>query len=204
MLHCGRRNEVDLLYNYLIQNARVLDGSGAPAFPGDVAVQGGVIAAVGQLGNAPAAHVIDAAGRYLTPGFIDVHVHRHADGAIFLPDFGCSELAQGLTTVLNGNCGLSLAPVTGPHRDELLRYLAPIVGGLPEGRDFPTMADYRAQASTVPQRLNNGMLVGMGTLRACVAGFRDTPLTAEEYNRPVSYTHMTLPTKREANSSASA
>ena len=169
------------MYDYLIRNAHILDGSGADAFSGDVAVSGGNIAAVGDLSGAPADHTIDAAGRYLTPGFIDIH--RHGDSALFDPDYGRAELAQGLTTVLNGNCGLSLAPVTGPHREELLRYLAPIVGGLPEGRDFPTLADYRAQASTVPQRLNNGMLVGMGTLRACVVGFRDAPLTDEEYHR---------------------
>ena len=169
------------MYDYLIQNARILDGSGADAFSGDVAISGGSIAAVGKLSAAPAVHTIDAAGRYLTPGFIDIH--RHGDSALFSPNYGKAELAQGLTTVLNGNCGLSLAPAAGPHRDELLRYLVPIVGSLPEGRDFPTLADYRAQASTVPQRLNNGMLVGMGTLRACVAGFRDAPLTDEEYRR---------------------
>ena len=168
-----------LLYDYLIQNARVLDG--ADAFFGNVAVSGGSIAAVGALSGASAVHTIDAGGRYLTPGFIDIH--RHGDSALFSPDYGKAELAQGLTTVLNGNCGLSLAPAVGPHRDELLRYLVPIVGSLPEGRDFPTLADYRAQASTVPQRLNNGMLVGMGTLRACAAGFRDAPLTDGEYRR---------------------
>ena len=159
----------------------ILDGSGAPAFSGDVALSGGSIAAVGELSQASAAHIIDAAGRYLTPGFIDIH--RHGDSALFSPGHGRAELAQGLTTVLNGNCGLSLSPVAGPHREELLRYLAPIVGDLPEGRNFSTLADYRAQASTVPQRLNSGLLVGMGTLRACVAGFRDGPLTDVEYRQ---------------------
>ena len=172
---------MDLLYDCLIRNARILDGSGAPAFSGDVALSGGSIAAVGELSQASAAHIIDAAGRYLTPGFIDIH--RHGDSALFSPGHGRAELAQGLTTVLNGNCGLSLSPVAGPHREDLLRYLAPIVGDLPEGRNFSTLADYRAQASTVPQRLNSGLLVGMGTLRACVAGFRDGPLTDAEYRQ---------------------
>ena len=126
------------MYDYLIQNARILDGSGAPAFDGDVAIEGHTIAAVGQLVGVSAAHVIDARGRYLTPGFIDVH--RHGDGAVFLPDFGRPELAQGLTTILNGNCGLSLAPVCGSHREALLQYLAPIVGGLPEGLDVSSLA----------------------------------------------------------------
>lgn len=169
------------MYDYLIQNARVLDGSGAPAFPADVAVRGSAIAAVGQLGDSSAAHIIDARGRYLTPGFIDIH--RHGDAALFRPGYGRAELAQGLTTVLNGNCGLSLAPVAGPHRTAALRYLAPIVGAIPEGRDFPTLKDYRIQAAQVPLALNAGMLVGMGTLRACAAGFEDRPLTDGEYRR---------------------
>ena len=87
------------MYDYLIQNARVLDG--ADAFFGDVAVSGGSIAAVGALSGASAVHTIDAGGRYLTPGFIDIH--RHGDSALFSPDYGKAELAQGLTTVLNGN-----------------------------------------------------------------------------------------------------
>ena len=169
------------VYDYLMQNARILDGSGAPAFGGDVAIQGHTIAAVGRLAEASAAHVIDAAGRYLTPGFIDVH--RHGDGAIFLPDFGRSELAQGLTTILNGNCGLSLVPVSGPYREALLQYLGPIVGGLPEGLDVSSLGAYHRQLRTVPLRLNGGMLVGMGTLRACVTGFEDRDLTDDEYRQ---------------------
>lgn len=169
------------MYDYLIQNALILDGSGAPAVSGDVAIAGGSIAAVGQLPGAPAHQVIDAQGRYLTPGFIDVH--RHGDAALFSPDYGQAELAQGLTTVVNGNCGLSLAPVGGPHRAEALHYLAPVVGNMPEGMDFPTLADYRAQARRVPLRLNNGMLAGMGTLRTCVAGFQDGDLSDGEYRK---------------------
>ena len=169
------------MFDYLIRNALILDGSGSPAFPGDAAVSGGTISAVGQLGDVSSAQVIDAGGRYLTPGFIDIH--RHGDAALFRPGYGRAELAQGLTTVLNGNCGLSLAPVAGPHREEALRYLSPIVGAMPEGRDFPALASYRAQAARVPLALNAGMLVGMGTLRACAVGFEDRPLTNGEYRR---------------------
>lgn len=169
------------MYDYLIQNALILDGSGAPAVPGGVAISGGSIAAVGDLSGAEALHTIDAGGRCLTPGFIDIH--RHGDAALFSPDYGRAELAQGLTTVVNGNCGLSLAPVDGPHRAEALRYLAPVVGDMPAGMDFPTLSDYRAQARRVPLRLHNGMLVGMGTLRTCVAGFQDGDLSDGGYRR---------------------
>lgn len=167
------------MFDYLITNAQILDGSGGPAFPGDVAVSGRAVAAVGSLSGAAAAHTIDAAGRCLTPGFLDIH--RHGDGALFGPDFGLAELAQGLTTVVNGNCGLSLAPVDGPFSRDVLAYLAPVTGSPPAGRDFTTLAAYRAAAASLPLRLHAGMLAGMGTLRACVAGFRDGGLTGGEY-----------------------
>ena len=131
------------MFDYLIQNVRLLDGSGRPALSGDAALSGGRIAAAGALAGTEAAHVIDGHGRFLTPGFIDIH--RHADAALFRSDFGRAELAQGLTTILNGNCGLSLAPVSGPHRKAVLDYLTPIVGEA--GEDFSSLADYRRRAN---------------------------------------------------------
>ena len=108
-------------------------------------------------------------------------MHRHGEAAAFRPDYGKAELKQGLTAVVNGNCGLSMAPVQGPFRREILNYLAPVVGDMPNGCDFSTLAEYREQLTRVPQRIHNGMLVGMGTLRGCAAGFRDGALTGEEY-----------------------
>lgn len=166
------------MFDVLIQNARILDGSGAAAMAADAALSGGTIAAVGDLRGAEARTVIDAAGRYLTPGFLDVH--RHGDAVMLEEGHGQAELAQGLTTILNGNCGLSLAPVAGPHRQAVADYLAPITGPAPEG-DFPTLADYRARLNGTRPALNAGMLVGMGTLRACAAGFGDGPLSDEAY-----------------------
>lgn len=167
------------MFAYLIQNVQILDGSGRAAYPGSVALSGGKIAAVGPAAAGESAHVIDGRGRTLTPGFIDVH--RHADAALFRPGFGRAELAQGLTTIVNGNCGLSLAPVSGPYSEAVLDYLAPITGRGEEA--FPTLADYRARADRSELPLNAGMLAGMGTLRACTAGFRDGELTDEEYRR---------------------
>ena len=167
------------MYDYLIRNALVVDGSGKAAFSADVAIQNEKIAAVGDLAGAEATHVVDAAGRYLTPGFIDVH--RHGEAAAFRPGYGKAELAQGLTTVINGNCGLSMIPVRGEHRQEILDYLAPVVGDMPAGCDFSTLTEYKEQLSQVPQRIHNGMQVGMGTLRGCAAGFKDGKLTDEEY-----------------------
>ncbi|MBD5160705.1 MAG: amidohydrolase family protein [Oscillibacter sp.] len=167
------------MFDYLIKNVQILDGSGSPAFSGSVALSEGKIAAAGPDVAGESAHVVDGRGRTLTPGFIDIH--RHADAAVFRPGFGRAELAQGLTTIINGNCGLSLAPVAGPHRDAVLDYLDPITGRGEEA--FPTLADYRARAGRTGLPLNAGMLAGMGTLRACVSGFEERALTGGEYRQ---------------------
>ena len=105
------------MHDILIQNGSVIDGSGSPAYAADVAVNGGKIAAIGHnLG--PARQVIVAAGKAVTPGFIDIH--RHADAEVFREGFGALELRQGLTTIINGNCGLSAAPIGGPYRQAVV------------------------------------------------------------------------------------
>ena len=71
------------MLDWLIRGAQVLDGTGADAFPADVGIKDGTIAAVGRLTDVDAAHVLDAQGRTLTPGFLDIH--RHGDAAVFRP-----------------------------------------------------------------------------------------------------------------------
>ncbi|MFR7601694.1 MAG: hypothetical protein ACLUVL_06185 [Oscillospiraceae bacterium] len=91
------------MLDWLIRGAQVLDGTGADAFPADVGIKDGTIAAVGRLTDVDAAHVLDAQGRTLTPGFLDIH--RHTDAALFRPNFGRAELAQGLTTLSAATAG---------------------------------------------------------------------------------------------------
>ena len=157
------------MFDTLIRSVRVIDGSGAAAFTADVAIREGVIAAVGQLAGAAAVEVIEADGRVLTPGFIDIH--RHADAALFRDGFGAAELSQGLTTLINGNCGLSMAPVTGKHAEETVRYLAPITGEISQKLRFASLKDYFQAAEKRKLPLHNAMLIGMGTLRTLVSGF---------------------------------
>lgn len=167
------------MFDWLIGNALVVDGTGSAPVPGDVGIIDGKIAAVGHLSGAQAAHTVDAAGRVLTPGFIDIH--RHADGAVFRSGFGEAELRQGLTTIVNGNCGLSLAPCPGPNRAALLDYLLPITGAVPEDVPTDSLGAYSAALASHGLPLHAGMLVGLGTLRATVAGYGNAPLTDENY-----------------------
>ncbi len=96
-------------YDLVIRNARVVDGSGNPWFRADVAVKDGRIAAVGRLADAQAGRSIDAQGRVLAPGFIDIHTH--VEGGVEKVPTGNNYVMDGVTTVVTGNCGGSTGDV---------------------------------------------------------------------------------------------
>lgn len=171
------------MLDLLIRGGTVIDGTGAPGFSADVAVEGGVIAAVEPLPpDTPARRVIHAAGKLVTPGFIDIH--RHADAAAFRPGFGELELRQGLTTIVNGNCGLSAAPFGPAHREEILAYLAPITGEAPPELETETLAGYFA--SQPPAPIHTGMLVGAGV----VDSVREMLTVARTLRIPLQISHL--------------
>ena len=171
------------MLDLLIRGGTVIDGTGAPGFSADVAIEGGVIAAVEPLPpDTPARRVIHAAGKLVTPGFIDIH--RHADAAAFRPGFGELELRQGLTTIVNGNCGLSAAPFGPAHREEILAYLAPITGEAPPELETETLAGYFA--SQPPAPIHTGMLVGAGV----VDSVREMLTVARTLRIPLQISHL--------------
>ena len=176
MVDCGK--EVIHMLDTLIRSAQVVDGTGRAAFPADVGILDGMIEEVGDLQGAQAFETIEANGRVLTPGFIDIH--RHADAAVFREDFGRSELSQGLTTLVNGNCGMSLAPLFGAHADECARYLAPITGNIEPALRFDSLASYFKAAQGHGLPLSCAELIGMGTLRTLAAGFTTGDLSPLE------------------------
>ena len=165
------------MFDTILRGGTVIDGTGRPAFPADVGITGGTITAVGDLSAAAADRTMDVAGRTVTPGFIDIH--RHADAAAFRPDYGSLELRQGLTTIVNGNCGLSAAPF-GPDRAAAIRaYLRPITGDIPDTLPSASLAAYLAALRDLP--LHTGMLVGAGILRADTAGYELEHLDEAHY-----------------------
>ena len=162
----------------LIRGAKIIDGTGKAAFTADVGILDGMIAAVGNLPDAQAFSTIEAAGRCLTPGFIDMH--RHADAAVFRKNFGRAELCQGLTTIVNGNCGMSLAPLAGKYAPACARYLAPITGEITPELRFDSLASYFKAAQSRGLPLSCAQLAGMGTLRTLAAGFEAGELSPRE------------------------
>lgn len=161
----------------IIRGGTVLDGGLGAARQMDVGIRNGKIVALGDLHETEAGEILDASSRTVCPGFLDIH--RHADLAVFRPEFGELELRQGLTTIVNGNCGMSAAPFGPAHRTEILSYLSPVIG-----TDAPvcpdSMADYLDAVNARQPRINVGMLAGSGVIRADAAGFAAGPLSAEQ------------------------
>ena len=169
------------MFDMILRGGTILDGSGGAPYRADLAIRNGKIAAIGRdLGEAE--ETVDAGGCCVTPGFIDIH--RHGDAEVFREGFGHAELRQGLTTILNGNCGLSLAPFGQAHRQELLRYLQPITGGTVDGIPTASMGEYLSALEARPLPLHVGMLVGNGTVRTDVCGYRaEAPEDFSELHR---------------------
>ena len=167
------------MYNTVIRNARIIDGTGNTWFRGDVGIEGDTIAAVGRV-DGEAENVIDAQGLYICPGFIDVHCH--ADFTVLDSsnprDF---KLRQGITTEVGGNCGETAAPVNPERLDLLKAFIAfesPRPGIL--SWDWRTFADYLDVLSRFDIPTNFVPLVGHGTVRIAAMGFeRRAPTDSE-------------------------
>ncbi|WP_428342546.1 N-acyl-D-amino-acid deacylase family protein [Mycobacterium sp.] len=111
-----------MTYDLIIRNGTIVDGLGGEPFVGDVAVQDGVIAAVGHVNGSGATQEIDATGLLVTPGFVDLHTHY--DGQSIWSDRLTPSSAHGVTTVVMGNCGVGFAPCRQEDHDVLVDVMA--------------------------------------------------------------------------------
>lgn len=167
----------------LIRNGVVYDGTGAPGFAADVLVQDDTIEAVAPELDAEADEILDEAGMAVTPGFIDTH--RHCDTAALVdPDFGRIETAQGLTTIIGGNCGLAPLPVRPETARQISDYIEPCLGPTPETMQMAHFPEYLDALDKTDKPLNIGSYVGIGTLRACVKGYGRAPFTPRSWTGP--------------------
>lgn len=166
------------MHDLILRNCQVVDGSGGPIFLSDIAVKDGTIAHVFPFIDDPASPEINVDGQYVAPGFIDIH--QRGDASVFRPDFGEAQLRQGVTTTINGNCGMSIAPCPSGRRDEILGFLEPILGTLPPGIEFDSFSQYLERVSRLRLPINYGMHLGNGTLRMAVKGFASGKATQEE------------------------
>jgi N-acyl-D-amino-acid deacylase len=167
-------------FDVLIRNATIIDGTGAPRFGGDIGLRGDRIASIGSLGAANGSAEIDGANLIVAPGFIDSHTH---DDRLMLssPEMA-PKVSQGITTVVVGNCGISLAPMPGG----IPQPVTPPLNLLDEAGGwfrFPSFEAYVSELGAKPAATNCALLVGHTTLRVAVMDDLQRPASAEEIAR---------------------
>jgi len=149
-----------MLYDLIIRDALVIDGSDKPGFRADVAIREGRIQRIGSLDGVSAIEEINAAGRVLAPGFIDVHTHD--DTVVIRKPHMLPKISQGVTTVIVGNCGISASPVSlagdPPDPMNLLGTSAAFV--------YPRFSDYRNAVDKARPAVNVAALIGHTALRS--------------------------------------
>ena len=163
-----------MAHDLVITGGTVVDGTGAPERRADVAIDGDRITAVGEVDAGGAGRVIDAEGRHVTPGFVDLH--SHLDAQIGWDPLMSSSCWHGVTSVVMGNCGMTFAPLR-PGQAEVLAGLMESVEDIPasailQGLDWgwETYGEYLDAIDPLPKGINAGGYVGDVALRTYVAG----------------------------------
>ena len=160
-----------------IEGATVIDGTGRSGSRADVGVVDERITAVGDLSRERASTTLNATGKVLAPGFIDMH--SHSDWRLWANRRAESKIRQGVTTEVVGNCGFSPAPVSTEFREDLRGFALYVPRGMTF--EWPTFGDYLRAFDAEGTALNIVHLVGHGTLRIAAMGFaRRAPTPAEQ------------------------
>ena len=163
------------MHDLVIRGGTIVDGTGVAAFTGDVAIDGGLIAAVGTV-EAKGREEIDATGKVVTPGFVDVHTHYDGQ-ATWDPEMAPSSW-HGVTTVVMGNCGVGFAPAKPDKHDWLIGLMEGVEDipgtALAEGMtwDWETFPEYLDALERLPRTVDVGTHVPHGAVRAYVMGER--------------------------------
>jgi N-acyl-D-amino-acid deacylase len=174
------------MFDIVIRNGSVVDGSGKRRFQADIAIKNGRIADIAPQIESDAQTFIDAKGNAVSPGFIDMH--SHSDFTLLVHPEAESKVRQGVTTELVGNCGGSPAPVPDKHFDDFMQYMVGL-GNLyknvltPQDWNWKTMTQFSDELETSGIALNVAPLVGHSTLRCGVMGYNSGPPTPEELNQ---------------------
>lgn len=170
------------MYQIIIKNGKIIDGTGNPWYYGDIGIAEDVIKYIGFIKPEdirPDTLVIDAENKYVSPGFIDIHTH--SDFTVLQHPWGSSKLYQGVTTELAGNCGYSLAPVNYEFLEGLKKYTAFMPGKLKW--NWQSMADFYDEVRAVKPALNFLSLVGHGVIRIAVMGFEQIKAKKEDIEK---------------------
>lgn len=165
-------------FDLIIRNGTIVDGTGEDSFTGDVAINDGLIAQVGEV-RGDAAEEIDAEGNLVTPGFVDIHTHYDGQ-ATWDPEMAPSSW-HGVTTVVMGNCGVGFAPAKPDKHDWLIGLMEGVEDipgtALAEGItwNWETFPEYLDELERMPRAVDVGTHVPHGAVRAYVLGDREEP-----------------------------
>ena len=169
-----------MIFDVIIRNGTVIDGSGGPARCVDVGIRGSVIEAVEDLGAAQGATTIQADGMVVAPGFIDSHAH--SDVMLLADPQHAPKLLQGVTTEVLGQDGLSYAPLSPDNLQLYRRYLAGLNTSLDVDWNWSSVAEYRARFDG-HVAINTAYLIPHGAVRLEVLGMQDVPLVGDDLKR---------------------
>jgi N-acyl-D-amino-acid deacylase len=169
------------MFDLLIKNGRVVDGSGNPWVVADVAAKDGRVAAIGRLGDAAAATVVDAAGRVVCPGFIDGH--SHSDLYALSAPQSHQKILQGFTTEVVGLDGMSVAPVSEGHKPGWQKHLSGLAGNPGVPWSWNSFGGYLDAVDAARASVNLCAYAGLGTIRLNVLGMEDRAPGAAEMER---------------------
>jgi N-acyl-D-amino-acid deacylase len=166
------------LHDLVIAGGRLVDGCGNPWYYGDVGVRGARISAIAPPGCLRGERVIDAGGRFVTPGFVDPHTH--SDLSILMYPRADSVVRQGVTTHVTGNCGMSAAPLSAAHRDDLVHNWEHYWDISAITWEWRTFGQYLRVLEHAGGAINIAPLVGHGALRLAAMGFAERAATRRE------------------------
>ena len=173
LLCAGMSHAQQTNYDFIIAGTRIVDGTGAPWFVGDIGIVGDRIAAIGDLHNAAAKKRVEAAGLVTSPGFIDIQ--GQSEFNVLVDNRAASKITQGVTTEITGE-GTSIAPIN----DRLLQDLQPGAKKYGVTLDWQSLAEYFRHFESARSAINLGTFVGAGGLCEYVIGRDNRPATPAE------------------------
>ena len=173
-------------FDIVIKNGRVIDGTGNPWFKADIGITKGKITKIGLIKPSEKTKIIDATGLIVSPGFIDIH--SHSDYSIPFDPMVISTIHQGITTLVVGMCGASLAPVN-PEKQELFdkEFSMAAPPGLEYNVTWTSYSEYLDEMEKIGCSSNVAYLLGFGMIRLAAMGYEDRKPTKDEMQQMKDY-----------------